>query len=507
MKEILDAAGLKTKNPGVFSGEWGGKGETFECRSPGNGRVIASVRFGDAGDCETAIDRASEAFRKWRLVPAPKRGETVRLFCNAVRERKGDLARLLALECGKILAEAEGEIQEVIDICDFALGLSRQLYGLTLASERPSHRLMEQWHPLGPVGVITAFNFPAAVWSWNSVLASVCGDSLIWKPSEKAPLMAAALTKIAEYACRESGADPAVFSLCCGLPGDVGTKMIEDRRLPLISATGSCRMGAAVAKVVHGRLGRTLLELGGNNAVVVTPSAPMDLAVRAIFFGAVGTAGQRCTTTRRVIVHESRLEELKEVLLKAYGSVRIGDPLDPKTVMGPLIDREAVDAMAQALVRLKTEGGEVLYGGEPLEGSAYPGGCYVTPCLARAENHFPLVQEETFAPILYLITYREFDEAIALNNDVPQGFSSAIFTADMREAEHFVGPGGSDCGLANVNAGTSGAEIGGAFGGEKATGGGRESGTDAWKNYMRRQTNTINYSDELPLAQGINFEA
>jgi aldehyde dehydrogenase (NAD+) len=396
-------------------------------------------------------------------------------------------------------------VQEMIDICDFAVGLSRQLHGLTIASERPQHRLMEQWHALGVVGVITAFNFPVAVWAWNATLAVVCGDAVVWKPSNKTPLTAIAVTNIAEQVCRKTGADPAIFTLVAGGSSVVGERLIHDARVPLISATGSCQMGHEVARVVHGRLGRTILELGGNNAVVVAPSADLDLAVRAIFFGAIGTAGQRCTSTRRVIVHESVEKKLTQRLLAAYKSVRIGNPLDRRTVMGPLIDAEVVVALHKAMERLRREGGKVLYGGESLHGKKYPGGGYVTPCLATARNDFAIVREETFAPLLYLIPYRDFADAIAVNNAVPQGLSSAIFTNDLREAEAFVSVCGSDCGLANVNAGTSGAEIGGAFGGEKATGGGRESGSDAWKAYMRRQTNTINYGRDLPLAQGIEF--
>jgi aldehyde dehydrogenase (NAD+) len=364
---------------------------------------------------------------------------------------------------------------------------------------------MEQWHPLGVVGVITAFNFPVAVWAWNAALAIVCGDAVVWKPSSKTPLSAIAVTKIAERACRETGADPALFTLIAGAPGEFGEQLAVDQRVPLISATGSCEMGFELARKVHGRLGRTILELGGNNAVIVTPSADLDLALRAIFFGAIGTGGQRCTTTRRVLVHELVESALRQRLIAAYRSVRIGDPLENETVMGPLIDVAAVDNMMEAISRIKVEGGRILYGGERLNGSQYPGGCYVTPCLAEAQNDLPIVKEETFAPVLYLISYKNFEEAVAMNNDVPQGLGSAVFTSELHEAEVFLSACGSDCGLANVNVGTSGAEIGGAFGGEKNTGGGRESGSDAWKSYMRRQTNTINASAELPLAQGIHF--
>jgi aldehyde dehydrogenase (NAD+) len=392
----------------------------------------------------------------------------------------------------------------MIDICDFAVGQSRMLYGLTIQSERPSHRLMEQWHPLGLVAVITAFNFPVAVWSWNAALAAVCGDATIWKPSEKTPLTAIAVTKIAERVCRDTGADPAIFSLLMGDRKTVGEKLANDHRVPLVSATGSVAMGLNVAKAVHGRLGKTIMELGGNNALIVSQTADLDLAAQSIFFGAVGTAGQRCTSTRRVIVHESVADKVRSKLLSAYKSLPIGNPLDRKTLMGPMIDKGAVDMVQESIEKLKAEGGEVLYGGERMD---LPGGCYMKPCLASAQPNFKIVQEETFGPLLYLMTYRDFDEAIAIQNGVPQGLTSSIFTNDVREAERFVSAVGSDCGIANVNTGTSGAEIGGAFGGEKETGGGRESGSDSWKSYMRRQTNTINFSSELPLAQGIQFGA
>jgi len=415
------------------------------------------------------------------------------------------LGRLVSLEAGKILAEGEGEVQEMIDICDFANGLSRQLYGLTIASERPDHRMLEQWHPLGLVGVISAFNFPVAVWSWNTALAIVCGNATLWKPSEKTPLTAIACTKIAEQVCRESGIDPALWSLAVG-GSAIGNLLAKDTRVPLVSATGSTRMGRTVSETVAHRLGRSLLELGGNNAMVVTRSADLRLASRALLFGAVGTAGQRCTTTRRLIVHESVKEPLLDSLRAAYRQVRIGNPLKPETLMGPLIDEEAVNAMGATLEELKTLGGRILYGGERLDGSEYPGRLYVTPCLAEARNEWPVMQRETFAPILYILPYKELEEAIALHNAVPQGLSSAIFSTNLSETEKFLSVIGSDCGIANVNLGTSGAEIGGAFGGEKETGGGRESGSDAWKAYMRRQTVTINYGSELPLAQGIRFE-
>ncbi|MCH7926047.1 MAG: aldehyde dehydrogenase family protein, partial [Planctomycetes bacterium] len=418
---------------------------------------------------------------------------------------KSELGALVTWEMGKIRAEGEGEVQEMIDICDFAVGLSRQLYGLTMHSERPGHRMYEQWHPLGIVGVISAFNFPVAVWSWNVALAAVCGDASLWKPSSTTPLTAIACTKIAERVCRETGADPAIFSLVVGRGSTVGERLINDRRIPLVSATGSCQMGYRVGAAVGERLGRTILELGGNNAIIISAEADLKMAIRATLFGAVGTAGQRCTSTRRIIIHESVRDAFVDQLVSAYKQVRIGNPLEADTVMGPLIDTGAVDTMMKAIERIKSEGGEILCGGEKLSGDRYAGGCYVTPCIAAAKNEYKIVQEETFAPILYIIPYATLDEAIATHNDVPQGLTSAIFTRNLLEAEQFLACAGSDCGIANVNIGTSGAEIGGAFGGEKETGGGRESGSDAWKAYMRRQTNTINYSTELPLAQGIKF--
>ena len=505
MTSVLKNLGLTEENPGAFSGEWHGGGEVHEKISPVDGKSLGKFRTASPDDYEKVIRRAQEAFAKWRTTPGPVRGETVRQLGNALREQKNDLGKLVSLESGKILAEGEGEVQEMIDICDFAVGQSRMLYGLTIQSERANHRLMEQWHPLGLVAVISAFNFPVAVWSWNAALAAVCGDSTIWKPSEKTPLSAIAVTRIAERVCRATGADPAIFSLLMGDRVTVGQKLAEDRRISLVSATGSVRMGIEVAKTVHGRLGRTIMELGGNNALIVCPSADLEMATQSIFFGAVGTAGQRCTSTRRVIMHESVADKVREKLLAAYKTVPIGHPLDEKTLMGPLIDSHAVDTVLHSIERLKDEGGEVLYGGERLKGEKYAGDCYMTPCLANAKPDFKIVHDETFGPLLYLLTYRDFDEAIAINNGVPQGLTSAIFTNDVREAEKFLSPEGSDCGIANVNTGTSGAEIGGAFGGEKETGGGRESGSDSWKSYMRRETNTINYSTELPLAQGIRF--
>jgi aldehyde dehydrogenase (NAD+) len=505
MRTVLDKLGLNDVNDGVFDGEWRGGGAKIDKISPIDGQRLASVRTASDSDYQTAITRAQEAFLKWRTTPGPVRGETVRRLGNALRELKHELGQLVTLETGKIVAEGEGEVQEMIDICDLAVGQSRMLYGLTIQSERPSHRLMEQWHPLGVVAVITAFNFPVAVWSWNAALAAVCGDATVWKPSEKTPLTAIAVTKIAERVCRETGADPAIFTLLMGDRKTVGQKLADDARIPLVSATGSVNMGLNVAKTVHGRLGRTIMELGGNNALIVAPSADLEMATQSIFFGAVGTAGQRCTSTRRVIMHESVKAKVRHKLLAAYKSLGIGNPLDRKTVMGPLIDKNAVDLVQHSIQRLKDEGGEVLYGGDRLEGAEFPGGCYMKPCLAKAKPDFEIVQHETFGPLLYLMTYRHFDEAIAIHNNVPQGLTSSIFTNDVREAEKFLSAVGSDCGIANVNTGTSGAEIGGAFGGEKNTGGGRESGSDCWKQYMRRQTNTINFSTELPLAQGIQF--
>ncbi len=505
MQDILKKLGIEDINPGGFCGEWFASGDKLDSASPINGQRIASVTQITPAEYDRIVVRAQEAFNKWRTTPAPLRGETVRQLGNALREHKAELGALVTMEMGKIRAEGEGEVQEMIDICDFAVGLSRQLYGLTMPSERPGHRMYEQWHPLGVVGVVSAFNFPVAVWSWNCALAAVCGDATLWKPSSKTPLTAIACTKIAERVCRETGADPAIFSLVIGRGSTIGEQLINDKRIPLVSATGSCRMGYRIGEVVGKRLGRTILELGGNNAIIVTPNADLKMATRGILFGAVGTAGQRCTSTRRIIVHDSIRDELVEKLVAGYQQVTIGDPLKDGTLMGPLIDTGAVDDMFAAIKHVKEEGGEILHGGQKLEGDQYPGGGYVTPTIATACNEYSIVQDETFAPILYIITYSTLDEAVRLHNDVPQGLSSAIFTSNLLEAEQFLTAAGSDCGIANVNIGTSGAEIGGAFGGEKETGGGRESGSDAWKAYMRRQTNTINYTTELPLAQGIKF--
>ncbi len=477
--------------------------------SPVDGTEIGRVASHAKEDLEAMVMRAQAAFRAWRTVPPPKRGELVRLFGEELRNAKEPLGRLVTFECGKILQEGLGEVQEMIDICDFAVGLSRQLYGLTIASERPGHRMMETWHPLGPVGVISAFNFPVAVWAWNSALAFVCGDPVLWKPSEKTPLTALACQALFERALARFGA--VAPEVRAGLSQiviggrDIGESLVADRRVPLISATGSCAMGRAVGPVVAKRLGRSLLELGGNNAMIVAPSADLELAMRAILFAAVGTAGQRCTTLRRLIVHEGVVDKLVPRLKAAYETIRIGSPLEDGTLVGPLIDKVAFDGMQKALARAKQEGGAVA-GGDRVFADKWPGAYYVRPAIAEMPSQTGIVLEETFAPILYVMTYSDLNDAIAMHNAADQGLSSCIFTNDLREAEKFMGPEGSDCGIVNVNIGPSGAEIGGAFGGEKDTGGGRESGSDAWKAYMRRATNTVNYSRDLPLAQGISFD-
>jgi aldehyde dehydrogenase (NAD+) len=481
---------------------------TLVARSPIDGSITAKLAPSNAAATEAAIGRAHSAFLAWRSVPAPRRGELVRLLGEELRAHKDTLAELVTIEAGKITAEARGEVQEMIDICDFACGLSRQLYGLTIASERPGHRMSETWHPLGVVGVISAFNFPVAVWAWNFALAIVCGDSVVWKPSEKTPLTALACGALfARAAARfaASGA-PVPAGLCEIVIGaaDAGEALVDDHRVTLVSATGSTRMGRAVAPRVAARFGRCLLELGGNNAMIVAPSADLDLATRAILFSAAGTCGQRCTTLRRLIAHESIHADLVSRVERAYAQIRIGDPRDASTLVGPLIDGAAFEAMQQALVRARAEGGTVA-GGERVAIAGCDGGHYVRPAIVRMPGQTDVVRTETIAPILYVIAYRDLDDALALHNDVPQGLSSCIFTNDLREAERFVSAAGSDCGIANVNIGPSGAEIGGAFGGEKETGGGRESGSDAWKSYMRRATNTVNYSRDLPLAQGITF--
>ncbi|TMQ52678.1 MAG: aldehyde dehydrogenase family protein [Candidatus Eisenbacteria bacterium] len=499
---VLGRLGLGDPQSGVAAGRFlEAHGPEAVSHNPATGEPIARVRMASAGDYEAVMQAAQKAFETWRLVPAPARGEVVRELGNELRRHKQDLGRLVSIENGKILSEGLGEVQEMIDICDFAVGLSRQLYGLSMHSERASHRMYEQWHPLGPVGVITAFNFPVAVWAWNAAVAAVCGDPVIWKPSHKVPLCAAAVQQICNRVMEAQGC-PGVFNLVVGSASEVGESLLADRRVPLISATGSCRMGRRIAEVVGPRMGRTLLELGGNNAVTVLDDADLDLATRAVTFAAVGTAGQRCTSTRRLLLQKGIAAEMTERLEKVYASVRIGDPLDPDTLMGPLIDEDAVEAMMRALEQVRGEGGEVLWGGRRLQRPGH----FVEPALVRARADMKIVQEETFAPILYLIEVRGVDEAIAVNNGVTQGLSSAIFTRDLLAAEKFLSAAGSDCGIANVNIGTSGAEIGGAFGGEKDTGGGREAGSDAWRLYMRRQTVTINYGRELPLAQGVKFD-
>ena len=507
-KTFLRKLGLKKKNNGTWTGlKSSAASKTYiDSYSPVDGSLIGSVSVTSKKEYERVIKTAQKAFITWRQIPAPKRGEIVRQYGNALRDNKDALGRLVSYEMGKSLQEGWGEVQEMIDICDFAVGLSRQLYGLAMHSERPSHRMYEQWHPLGVVGIISAFNFPVAVWSWNSMIALVCGDVSIWKASEKAPLCSIACQNIFHKVLKENKVPEGVSSIITG-NYEVGEFITKDERVALISATGSTRMGKIVGTTVAQRLGRSLLELGGNNAIIVTPDADMNLVLTAAVFGAVGTAGQRCTSTRRLIIHESIFEDVKKKLAKAYKQIKIGNPLDAKNHMGPLIDKDSVNNYLNALENIKKEGGKFVVKGGVLKGGVYKSGCYVKPCVAEVENEFDIVQTETFAPILYLIKYSgTIKDAIAIQNNVPQGLSSAIMTNNMREAEQFLSTAGSDCGIANVNIGTSGAEIGGAFGGEKETGGGRESGSDAWKAYMRRQTNTINYSTDLPLAQGIKFD-
>nr|PZN76325.1 MAG: aldehyde dehydrogenase family protein [Pseudomonadota bacterium] len=500
---LLHRLGLQEENPGAWSGAgWSStsRGEVIEVRNPATGELIARVRAATAEDYEAVMRSAVETAAQWKLVPAPKRGEAVRLIGEELRRNKHDLGTLVTLENGKILTEGLGEVQEMIDIADFAVGQSRMLYGRTMHSERPQHRMYEQWHPLGVVGIITAFNFPVAVWSWNALLAAVCGNVSVWKPSPKTPLTALAVQHLCNRVMQAHGFPP-IFQLFIDAGTELATRFVDDRRVALVSFTGSTAVGRKVAERVAARLGKSLLELGGNNAVIVDETADLDLAVPAIVFGAVGTAGQRCTTTRRVFVHTSRYEELERRLLHAYRQVRIGDPLDPGTLMGPLIDGRAVENYEAALRAIREAGGEVICGGRVLPGPGH----FVEPTIVRARNDWPIVQKETFAPILYLIRVQSLEEAIELQNQTAYGLSSALFTERLRHAELFLSASGSDCGIANINIGTSGAEIGGAFGGEKDTGGGRESGSDAWKAYMRRQTNTINWSRELPLAQGIEF--
>jgi len=505
--DFLKELNITDVNKGVSTGTaWvDAGGEVIESFSPVDGKKIASVTSADRASYETLVTKAQSAFLEWRTWPAPKRGEIVRQIGEALRKYKTPLGKLVSYEMGKSLQEGYGEVQEMIDICDFAVGLSRQLHGLTMHSERPAHRMYEQYHPLGIVGIISAFNFPVAVWSWNSMLGWVCGDVCIWKPSEKTPLCAVACQHIVAEVFERNNVPEGVSGLLIG-GRESGEWMSQDGRIPLVSATGSTRMGKAVGATVGARLGRALLELGGNNAIIISKDADLDIAILGALFGAVGTAGQRCTTTRRLIIHEDIYEDVKAKLTKAYGQLSIGDPLDQKNHVGPLIDKDAVKAYLDAIEQCKSEGGKFVVEGGVLEGAGYESGCYVKPCIAEAQPGYKIVQHETFAPILYLLKYKTIEEAVAIQNGVPQGLSSAIMTLNLREAELFLSQQGSDCGIANVNIGTSGAEIGGAFGGEKETGGGRESGSDAWKVYMRRQTNTINYSTQLPLAQGIKFD-
>jgi len=510
IKGVLGRLGIDAVNPGACTGqEWlPTTGDQTESITPIDGSLIASVQNATLDDYEQVMQKASSAFESWKMVPAPKRGEVVRQIGLALREAKEDLGFLVTLEMGKIYQEGLGEVQEMIDICDFAVGQSRQLYGYTMQSERPLHRMYDQYHPLGIVGLVTAFNFPVAVWAWNAMIAAIAGDVVVWKPSSKTPLTAIAIHKILEKVLREQEVPEGVFNLMVARSSVMGDNFAADRRIPLFSVTGSTAVGKHINGIVGERLGASIMELGGNNALIVSRHADLDLAIPAIVFGAVGTAGQRCTSTRRVIIQEDVYEEVKERLVKAYEQIarRIGNPLDEDVLVGPLVDQGAVSLFNRALEKVKEEGGKLIFGGEHLSGRGYEAGTYLVPALAEVENHYEIVQDETFAPLLYLLKYQTIEDAIAMNNDVPQGLSSAIFTLHLQEAESFLSGMGSDCGIANVNIGTSGAEIGGAFGGEKDTGGGRESGSDAWKAYMRRQTNTINYSKDLPLAQGIQFD-
>jgi aldehyde dehydrogenase (NAD+) len=500
-QEIFDSLGLAAQNSGVFAGEWlEATGESIEVVNPTTGETLASVVMASEDDYEQVVANSVETFERWRLLPAPKRGQYVRLIGDALREKIEPLGALVTLEVGKILPEGIGEVQEMVDICDFAVGLSRQLYGSTMASERPNHRMYEHWHPLGPVGVISAFNFPVAVWSWNSALAAVCGDTVVWKPSERTPLSAIAVTRIAQEVMEGSGFE-GVFNLVVGDGATVGNLMNQDTRLPLISATGSCNMGRIVGPAVAQRMGRTILELGGNNAVIVMDDADLELAIRATLFSAVGTAGQRCTSLRRLLVHRAIADKMVSRLAEAYKQVTIGDPLETGTLMGPVVGERAVEQMMNALDIAREQGARIVTGGNRIDRPGF----FVEPTIAVVPKDAPITQQETFAPILWVIEFDTLEEAIEIQNGVTQGLSSAIFTESVRSAERFLSAAGSDCGIANVNIGTSGAEIGGAFGGEKETGGGREAGSDAWKAYMRRQTTTINWGDDLPLAQGIEF--
>jgi len=506
IQDALKQLGIKELNAGTSTGsDFFGNGPVFESTSPVDGKVIGKISSTTEEDYSKMMDKAQAAFKEWRMKPAPLRGEIVRQFGNKLRELKDPLGRLVSYEMGKSLQEGWGEVQEMIDICDYAVGLSRQLHGLTIKSERPQHHMQEQYHPLGAVGIISAFNFPVAVWAWNAALAWVCGDVTIWKASEKAPMCGIACQNIFNMVAEENGLPEGLSNIITG-DYKVGEMMTTDKRVPLVSATGSIRMGKIVGQTVAARLGKSILELGGNNAIIVTPDADMEMTVIGAVFGAVGTAGQRCTSTRRLIIHESVYDKVKDLVMKAYDQIKIGNPLDPEMHMGPLIDTDAVDLYSKALEKLVAQGGTIVREGGVLEGEGFETGCYVKPAICEGEIGYQIIQDETFAPILYLLKYSTFEEAIELQNGVVQGLSSAIMTNNMREAQLFLCASGSDCGIANVNIGTSGAEIGGAFGGEKETGGGRESGSDAWKAYMRRQTNTINYGTDLPLAQGIKFD-
>ncbi|MBN8623191.1 MAG: aldehyde dehydrogenase family protein [Flavobacteriales bacterium] len=506
IEKTLKNLGISKENKGVSSGgKYFASGDLLESYSPTDGKLIAKVKTANSKDYDKVIETAKAAFKEFRMIPSPKRGELVRQFGNKLREKKDDLGKLVSYEMGKSLQEGLGEVQEMIDICDFAVGLSRQLHGFTMHSERPGHRMYEQYHPLGIVGIISAFNFPVAVWSWNTALAWICGNVCVWKPSEKTPLCAIACQNIIAEVLKENDLPEGISTMIVG-DHKIGEQLVNDKNVALVSFTGSTRVGRIVGTNVAQRFGKSILELGGNNAIIISKDADLDMSIIGAVFGAVGTAGQRCTSTRRLIIHESVYEEVKNRLVKAYGQLKIGNPLDEKNHVGPLIDKDAVKQYLDSIKKCKKEGGKFVVEGGVLEGKNYESGCYVKPCIAEVENSYEIVQHETFAPILYLMKYNSLDEAIAMQNDVPQGLSSAIMTQNLREAELFLSQAGSDCGIANVNIGTSGAEIGGAFGGEKETGGGRESGSDVWKYYMRRQTNTINYTTSLPLAQGIKFD-
>lgn len=507
IRETLSEIGIEKVNMGLCTGTQWYKttGDKLSSFSPANGELIADIQLATRDDYNTAIATAKAAFKEWRTIPAPKRGEIVRQIGNELRKYKEPLGKLVSYEMGKIYQEGLGEVQEMIDICDFAVGQSRQMYGFTMHSERPEHRMYDQYHPLGIVGVVSAFNFPVAVWAWNAMLALACGDVVLWKPSSKVMLCAIAVHKIVANVLKENKVPEGVLTLVATSSKYLGDDMFSDKNIPLISFTGSTKIGKKVGRLVGERLGKSILELGGNNAIVITPQADQEMALRAAVFGAVGTAGQRCTSTRRLIIHESIYDSFKTKLINAYKGLKIGNPLDSNTHVGPLIDKWSAETYFKAIDSVKAQGGKIVYGGTKAALTGNKSECYVVPCIAEVENSYEIVQEETFAPLLYLIKYSDLNEAIDIHNDVPQGLSSAIFSTNMQETERFLSYAGSDCGIANVNIGTSGAEIGGAFGGEKETGGGRESGSDAWKAYMRRQTNTINYSTELPLAQGIEF--